>query len=196
MIKIKEFEVYGLDRTIIASGLPMTSGEPSVMRDVFPSDLSRAIALGTNAKSSGHANFLKGIVVKGLMCFPFDIEPQFLRYNFFVIDSCQSTMHRPTAHIELDSFDPYVTEESKALVQKYLNAYLEYRTYHNFMVLRRNMPLGVLLWWQFTTNYMQLANMYAQRRNHKLREDWGAFCDWCEGLPLFKELTQKKSDKG
>ena len=33
-----------------------------------------------------------------------------------------------------------------------------------------------------------LKTIYKQRKNHKLREDWSAFCEWIETLPYAKEL--------
>lgn len=41
-----------------------------------------------------------------------------------------------------------------------------------------------------TTNYRQLKTIYFQRKDHKL-DEWHKFCDWCESLPLFKELCLK-----
>ena len=46
---------------------------------------------------------------------------------------------------------------------------------------------------QFTrvsTNYLQLKTIYKQRKNHKLKEDWGAICTMIEELP-YKELITK-----
>lgn len=34
-----------------------------------------------------------------------------------------------------------------------------------------------------STNYLQLKTIYKQRRNHKLKEDWGAICNMIEELP-------------
>lgn len=51
---------------------------------------------------------------------------------------------------------------------------------------------GFEMWMTISTNYLQLKTIYSQRKNHKLKEDWGAFCKWCEELPMFLELTQKK----
>lgn len=39
-----------------------------------------------------------------------------------------------------------------------------------------------------STNYLQLKTMYRQRKHHKLKEDWNAFCQMCEKLPMFLEL--------
>jgi len=63
------------------------------------------------------------------------------------------------------------------------------------MKLRSNLPSGYEMWMHVTTNYLQLKTIYKQRRNHKLKEDWGAFCDWIESLPLFMTLTQKECNE-
>ena len=33
-----------------------------------------------------------------------------------------------------------------------------------------------------------LKTIYNQRKSHKLKEDYGAFCGWIETLPYAKEL--------
>ena len=53
-----------------------------------------------------------------------------------------------------------------------------------------NIPSGFELTAAMTTNYRQLKTIYQQRRNHALT-DWQVFCDFCETLPRFLELTQR-----
>ena len=53
-----------------------------------------------------------------------------------------------------------------------------------------NIPSGFELTAAMTTNYRQLKTIYQQRRNHAL-PDWQMFCDFCETLPRFLELTQR-----
>ena len=53
-----------------------------------------------------------------------------------------------------------------------------------------NIPSGFELTAAMTTNYRQLKTIYQQRRHHPL-PDWQVFCDFCESLPMFMELTQK-----
>lgn len=65
---------------------------------------------------------------------------------------------------------------------------LKQEKYECFMRCVSNLPMGFEMEMTVTTNYLQLKTIYFQRRNHKLKEDWGAFCDWCESLPMFKEL--------
>lgn len=60
--------------------------------------------------------------------------------------------------------------------------------YDCFMRIMSNCPMGAELWVHCTTNYEQLATIYKQRKNHKLKEDWGEFCKWIESLPYAKEL--------
>ena len=72
----------------------------------------------------------------------------------------------------------------KELVELYNNA----PTYENFMLLVSNCPQGIELFMRVSTNYLQLRTIYKQRKNHKLREDWGAFCEWIETLPYANEL--------
>ena len=61
--------------------------------------------------------------------------------------------------------------------------------YEVFMKIISNTPLGFEKWMGITTNYLQLKTIYSQRKSHKLKEDWGYFCDWIEKLPLFKTLV-------
>lgn len=60
--------------------------------------------------------------------------------------------------------------------------------YDCYMRIISNCPMGAELTVHVSTNYEQLATIYKQRKNHKLKEDWGAFCKFVEELPYAKEL--------
>ena len=60
--------------------------------------------------------------------------------------------------------------------------------YNVFMEVISNCPQGIELFMRCSTNYEQLATIYKQRKHHKLKEDWGAFCKFIEELPYAKEL--------
>ncbi|WP_320047918.1 hypothetical protein [uncultured Ilyobacter sp.] len=68
----------------------------------------------------------------------------------------------------------------------------KYSRYEVFMKVISNAPLGFEQTMRVTSNYLQLKTIYLQRRHHKLKEDWGTFCEWCETLPHFKEFCLKK----
>ncbi len=61
----------------------------------------------------------------------------------------------------------------------------------NRLLLRakRLLPEGFLQIRTFDTNYAELRNIYFQRRNHRLKEEWvDTFCAWVESLPYAREL--------
>ena len=64
--------------------------------------------------------------------------------------------------------------------------------YEVYMRVISSCPLGLEQTMRVSTSYLQLKTIYQQRKNHKLQEDWGAFCQWCENLPHFKELCIKE----
>lgn len=63
--------------------------------------------------------------------------------------------------------------------------------YEVYMTIISNAPQGLMKTMRISTNYLQLKSMFLQRRYHKLKEDWGYFCDWAITLPYFKEFALK-----
>ena len=65
-MRIKNIKIYGLEESIIRSGYPMQTGEPSDLNfnDGLKSDslsknsVNRAIKLANTTNGSGHNNFL------------------------------------------------------------------------------------------------------------------------------------------
>lgn len=91
MLEVKNYDVYGLERAVKASGLPMSTDPDNVAY----SD-KRACVLGNAKAGSGHDCFLKGIIVEARVKYPLYWTKQFQRYHFADIVSSQSTMHRVT----------------------------------------------------------------------------------------------------
>ena len=60
--------------------------------------------------------------------------------------------------------------------------------YHAYMRCISDCPMGAELFVRVSTNYKQLQTIYWQRKDHKLREDWGAFIKFVESLPYADEL--------
>jgi hypothetical protein len=60
--------------------------------------------------------------------------------------------------------------------------------YYAYMKCISDCPMGAELFVRVSTNYKQLQTMYWQRKDHKLKEDWGEFCKFVEQLPYAKEL--------
>lgn len=212
MLEIKNTEVFGLYRALVASGNPMTVGEintSNVYNYTRPENLLRGQKLGRAKSGSGHDNFLSGIIVTFDVKYPQYWTPEFQRYHFIQIISSQSKMHRLVAAASsgefASMFNKYVDANTIKQVQCYVEGYNELadivtndtvvheKRYHYFMKALSNLPMGYEMWMTVTTNYLQLKGIYKQRRNHKLKEDWGPFCDWIESLPRFMELIGEKN---
>lgn len=193
MDTIKNVQIYGLEESIRASKFPM-----AVDTDKCTSEITeRTISLGSVATGTGHDNFLKGIIVQFDWTFTPKCSVEVERYHFIDFVSSQSTMHRITkfdldkAYIEY--VDKVIINRMKCLVERYNAMTKEQQNSDEgkelYLKILYSNPCGMLLTARMTTNYQQLKTIYQQRRHHRLPE-WQWFCDWCETLPHFLELTK------
>jgi len=190
--------VYGLERAVKASGNPMRTqidaSEPN------EKDYIRAVKLGSTRGGEGHDNFLKGITVQLDVGAPLYWWKEAQRYHWFDFISSESTMHCllkfDVAAQCVDETDPKILERMRELIAEYNAISEEDREAKiaKWRVLVASLPEGFCLAATMITNYQQLKTMYRQRRNHKLKE-WHIFCDWCDSLPRFAELTRPAEEK-
>lgn len=205
MLKIFNVNVYGLEESAKASGYPMVSDEIPIYDEIdelSEKEIKRIKKLGNAIPGSGHDCFLKGITVQFDITYPNYWTPQFQRYHFADIVSSTSKMHRITKMDLNKTCNEYVDEIVIENLKKWVDIYnkfpeekneiiidgINYEKYNIFMKIISNAPLGLEQTMRVTTNYLQLKSIYNQRRHHKLKEDWGVFCNWCLTLPLFKEI--------
>lgn len=208
MLKIFNTRIYGLDESLIASGYPMKAKKIVEWDDeveVSEKDFMRAQRLGKVPTGTGHDNFLKGIIVQFDITYPNYWTPQFQRYHFADIVSSTSKMHRLTKMNLKEACNEYVDQIVIDNLNKWIEIYNSFEEgenekeilgeiftkYQVYMKIISNCPMGLEQTMRVTTSYLQLKTIYQQRRNHKLKEDWGAFCDWCLTLPYFKEFCLK-----
>ncbi len=129
MLEIKNTEVHGIERAILASGNPMSIGEidTTYKGAIEDRDFRRSKKLGSAERGSGHDNFLSGITVYFDVKYPLYWSPEFQRYHFFEIISSQSTMHRLTVMGKDENFEnmfnKYVDKRSIEIVKEYINEY-------------------------------------------------------------------------
>jgi len=190
--KIGNYEVYGLDFALKASGNPMRTEFDRT--ELTEKDFKRGKNLGTCRPGEGHDNYLKGIVVQFDVTAPLYWWKQAQRYHFFEFVSSQSTMH---CLLKFNLNDQCVKDTNKevlAIVEKLKD---EYNTIDEeekelkkakWRELVASLPCGFCLGATMVTNYQQLKTMYNQRKLHKLSE-WHVFCDFVKTLPHFVELT-------
>jgi hypothetical protein len=191
MLSISNIKVYDLKESVIASRNAMRTEMPEYTDEEFNNSLPRAISLAKCGGGSGHSNFRKGIRVSFDIKYPNYFSPELQRYHFFDIVTSSSKMHKLTS-MDMDAcFNEYVTQESKDQMKRLLDDYSKAETnddkYTCFMRLLSNCPQGIELFMRVTTNYEQLATIYRQRRNHKLKE-WHIFCKMIESLPFAHQL--------
>jgi len=196
MLKIDNTEVYGLEQAMRKAGYSMQMGNPDLTDCGNEKDVKRGRKLGKVKVGSGHDSYLKSVIVNFDIYAPHYLLPQMQRYHWFEFVSSQSKMHRlGRADFSQDISeycDPRIIE---IIEEKQLAFRADKNSYQARMELLASTPLGFAMWAACTTNYLQLKTMYHQRKYHKLKEDWGYFCRWCESLPRFSELVLGKLPK-
>ena len=188
MVEISNVKVYDLQESICACRNAMRIELPDYSAEDFEKSLKRAKNLASLSSNSGHPNFLVGIRVSFDIVYPQYFTPQLQRYHFIDIVSSGSKDHRLSKIMEARWYNKYVTEKTKANMQEYLDAYNANPSYENYMVLLSNCPLGLQLFMRCSTNYMSLRNLYHQRIQDKLKEDWGAVLNMIRSLPYAEDF--------
>ena len=193
---IENTEVFGLNKSVIASGNAMRVVMDDNTKEATEKDYKRAKNLGTTKPGEAHDQFLTGIIVEFDLYAPLYMWKQLQRYTFLNFISSESTMHRLAkfdvkAQCVSDT-DSVILSRYEELLNKYNSEELEPETKQSlWRTLVASLPCGFVLGATMVTNYRSLKTMYLQRKCHKLKE-WHEFCDWCETLPRFKELCLKE----
>jgi hypothetical protein len=200
--KIEKTEIYGLDKSIIASGNAMRTEIDDNTINFTEKDLKRACTLGNTKSGEGHDQFLTGIIVQFDLYAPLYMWKQLQRYHFLDFISSQSTMHRLTKfNVKdccVDDVDKVIIDRYQQLLDMYNHSINEMNNEEKTALWRTlvaSLPSGFVLGATMTTNYRQLKTIYNQRKHHKLKE-WNEFCSWCEELPYFKELCLGGNNNG
>jgi hypothetical protein len=212
MLEFHNVKVYDLKESVIASRNAMRLDMPEYTDEEFEKGLERAIKLAKAGGGSGHSSFRKGIRVSFDMKYTQYITKQFQRYNWFDYITSSSLMHRITRMDFSNCVNKYVSQETIDKMTRLINLYnkfVEERTeeyvfelrketihakthkdvvYTQFMIIISECPMGTELFVRISTNYEQLATIYKQRKNHKLKEDYAAFVKMVQELPYSKEL--------
>lgn len=216
MLEVSNVRVYDLEESIIAGRNAMRLEMPEYTEEEFEKSLKRALTNAKTPMGSGHQTFLSGIRVSFDLKYPGYISPELQRYHFMDIVQSNSKMHRllmmdidkccnkyvSRAIIDQLEYDIKVWncinlagwEEGKTMPFTLRNGETLVATnkgkalYYAFIICVSDCPYGIELFMRCSTNYLQLNTIYNQRKNHKLVEDWGAFCEFIKGLPYAKEF--------
>ena len=198
MPNISNVEVHGLKRAICTAKYPK-----AIDIQNLTDELTKGIKACANCNTGeGHDNFLKGIIVQFDLTFSNKAWVELQRYHFIDFVSSQSTMHKIAKFDIKQQCNRYVDNRIIDIVKAKINEYNRLQSLslsqgasrecqamldELYLEILYNIPSGFELTAGMTTNYQQLKTIYQQRRHHLL-PDWQMLCDWCETLPLFKEL--------
>ena len=139
MLEIRNWSVWGLDRSIRASGNAMSVGEIDTTKidiryDDYTNHVNRSKKLGSAKVGSGHDHFLVGVHVQFDIKYPqyWTIEAE--RYHNFEIITSQSKMHRLTFmgkdFLKFEGmFNKYVVDSIVATVQNLIERYNDLKEY-------------------------------------------------------------------
>ncbi len=198
MFRIENWRVYDLEECVVSCRNAMRIDDVgNYSADEFEKSLPIAIKLARLGGGTGHSNFRKGIRVSFDIRYPNYFSPELQRYGFVDIVCSTSKMHR-LLKMDMDKcFNEYVSEDSKNQMRDLIgqynqiaesgDVYADEEKHDAFMRVLSNCPLGIELYMRVSTNYEQLATIYKQRKNHRLKE-WGLFCKFIENLPYANEL--------
>lgn len=198
MLQVKNVKVYDLEESVIACRNAMRTELPEYTEVEFEQSLERAKKLVRSSAESKdvkcYDNFLTGIRVSFDLIYPNYISPELQRYHWIDIVTSSSKMHRIMKMDFRNCCNKYVTAETIEQMEHLVKCYNGIPDdhpdlkYEYFMLLISNCPLGIELFMRVSTNYKQLQTIYHQRKNHKLKEDYGALCDFIRSLPYAKEF--------
>lgn len=196
MINIEKTEVLGLEHAIRGMRNPLNSWDKI---DSYYDDESYIV--GENdfnlmeklAKAgSSHSKYRRMIVAYADITAPLYWWKEYDTYKVGTVANSCSTMH--TIHKKEFTLDDFSHEKLMLCCVEELQRTIEVINDAREEFLKSK---NKLYWWQMIQllpssynqkrtvmlNYEVLANMYKDRKNHKL-DEWRRFCEWVEGLPL------------
>lgn len=142
-----------------------------------------------------HSKFTRMIQVWADVNMPRYIWSELDTYKFNTKNS-ESTMHRllnnpnpiTFALFEYDVKDRAILETVVERLEELRQEYLITKDFALVVRAKKLLPEGFLQMRTWNTNYAELRNIYFQRRNHRLKQEWDIVMEWIESLPYAKEL--------
>ena len=148
-----------------------------------------------------HAKYRRFITVTMDVTGPLYWWKEMDTYKVGTVGNSCSTMHKiADKEFELEDFSwEHLFSDSLDTLEKTIKVLNMYRDDYNNSVKRESKNL---FWWQMIqllpssynqkrtllVNYEVLANIYHQRKGHRL-DEWKTFCEWIEGLPMSEIIT-------
>ena len=214
MIKIENIDVWGFKHAIRGARNPLNSWAKSDSEfdiQYYDNDGNETeyyeIEIGKNdldlmkrlyKAGTEHRKYLRQIFVSMDITAPLYWLKEFDTYKVGTVSNSCSTMHKIAAkEFELDDFSHehllyeenilYYFCQTVDLLNQCRELYLKTKDKEWWWQLIQLLPSSYNQKRTWTGTYENLANMYHQRKNHKL-DEWIDFCKCIETLPYAKEL--------
>lgn len=215
MIKIENVEVQGWEAAIRGMRNPMNSWDRSDSKWIFDREITTPgdnidvnryrYKIGSNDHSlmmrlakagTEHAKYRRMIVVYVDITAPLYWWKEFDTYKVGTVANSCSTMHK--IHSKGFTIDDF-SHEHMIGSMSVLNKVIDCLNYNRDKFIETK---DKRFWWQMIQllpssynqrrtlmlNYETLANIYHQRKNHKL-DEWREFCQWIKTLPYSEIIT-------
>lgn len=210
-MEIKTLEVAGIESALKGMRNPMNSWELSDSCCAYYGFCNsekkyiigeKDINLAQNLIKAGseHCKFLRQIQVWVDMDMPRYWWSEMDTYKYNTKNSC-STMHKllnKKTPITLDMFVvcPEDIDIAEIVIKRlndireiWINSTTQKEKDYCLLRAKRLLMEGLLQLRTVNTNYAELRNIWLQRKNHRLKEEWVVcFCNWISTLPYAKEL--------
>ena len=149
-----------------------------------------------------HRKFMRMLPVIVIITAPLYWWKEFDTYKVGTVANSCSTMHKIHAkEFTIDDFsNEHLGNDSLSVLQftiDHLNrardAYLEMKDKNHWWQMIQLLPSSYNQKRSVMMNYEVLANIYRQRKGHKL-DEWKTFREWIESLPYSEIITLKESE--
>lgn len=197
MIKIEKTEVMGWRHAIRGMRNPLNSWDKIDSGWDFGSfivgDNDLTLMKKLAKAGTSHSKYRRMITVYVDITAPLYWWKEFDTYKVGTVANSCSTMHKIHAkEFELDDFSHEHMVELVVLkdiivdLNYYRKKFNETKDKNYWYHIIQLLPTSYNQKRTVMLNYEVLANMYRDRKNHKL-DEWREFCDWIKGLP-FSEI--------
>lgn len=208
MIKIENVEVHGWESAIRGCRNPknswdrMDSYQDTTCYHIGPNDHDLMMRLAK--AGSEHAKYRRMIVVYVDITAPLYWWKEFDTYKVGTVANSCSTMHKiAEKEFTLEDFScEHLIEDNTRLalfpkdimrsiikcLNRYRNEYLKTKDKAFWWQMIQLLPSSYNQRRTLMLNYEALANIYRQRKNHKL-DEWREFCQWIKTLPYSEIIT-------
>ena len=175
-------------------------------RDFCIGENDHALMMRLAKAGPEHAKYRRMIVVYADVTAPLYWWKEYDTFKVGTVANSCSTMHKVTAkQFDLQDFShEHLTIASSIALKEVIYNLNYWRAQHDLAYTEKRRKE---CWWQLIQllpssynqkrtimlNYEVLANIYKQRKNHKL-DEWTEFCKWIEELPYSVLITGKRCE--